>query len=151
MRVSGQRHAPAALYPLGKDSDTGGWVGPRTGQDAGATRKILCPCRGSNPDRLARSQTLYYLSYRGSPLLRLLKWQSNCFETIWPGTAVAEIRMAEERKMYFWVVILCYVVTWKAEPNVLEKELCWIVLPSSGHRPMSAFSVVVLLHSALFT
>jgi hypothetical protein len=52
MGVSGQRHAPAALYPRGKD--------------AGARRKILCLCRGSNPDRPARSPTLYCLSYRGS-------------------------------------------------------------------------------------
>jgi hypothetical protein len=41
-------------------------VGPRAGLDAGTKRKILCPCRGSNPDRPARSQTLYRLSYRGS-------------------------------------------------------------------------------------
>jgi hypothetical protein len=41
-------------------------VGPRAGLDAGVRRKILCPCRGLNPDRSARSQTLYYLSYRGS-------------------------------------------------------------------------------------
>jgi hypothetical protein len=26
----------------------GGWVGLRAGLDAGARRKILCPCRGSN-------------------------------------------------------------------------------------------------------
>jgi hypothetical protein len=39
-------------------------MGPRAGLDAGARRKILCPCRGSNPDRPARSQTLYWLSYR---------------------------------------------------------------------------------------
>jgi hypothetical protein len=45
---------------------TGGWVGPRVGLDVGARRKILCPCRGSNPDRPARSQTLSCLSYRGS-------------------------------------------------------------------------------------
>jgi hypothetical protein len=38
---------------------TGGWVGPRAGVDAGGRRKILYPCRGSNPDRPARSQTLY--------------------------------------------------------------------------------------------
>jgi hypothetical protein len=43
-----------------------GWVGSRAGLDAGARRKILFPCRGSNPDRSARSQTLYCLSYRGS-------------------------------------------------------------------------------------
>jgi hypothetical protein len=45
---------------------TGGWVGHKAGLDAGARRKILCPCRGSNPDRSARSHTLYCLSYRGS-------------------------------------------------------------------------------------
>jgi hypothetical protein len=54
MGVSGQRHALAALYPLGKDPGThwiGSWVGPRAGLDAGARRKILCLCRGSNLDR----------------------------------------------------------------------------------------------------
>jgi hypothetical protein len=37
MGVSGQRHAPTALYPRGKDPPgthcTGGWVGPRAGLD----------------------------------------------------------------------------------------------------------------------
>jgi hypothetical protein len=63
MGVTGQCHVPAALYPRGKDPGThwtGGWVGPRAGLDAEARRKILCLCRGSNPDRPARSQTLYY-------------------------------------------------------------------------------------------
>jgi hypothetical protein len=41
---------------------TGGWVGPGAGLDAEARRKILCLCRGSNPDRPVRSQTLYSLS-----------------------------------------------------------------------------------------
>jgi hypothetical protein len=49
-----------------------GWVGPRAGPDAAARRKILCPCRGSNPDRPARSQTLYCLSYRGSILICIM-------------------------------------------------------------------------------
>jgi hypothetical protein len=44
-------------------------VGPRAGLNAGARRKILCPCRESNPDRPARSQTLYCLSYSGSSIL----------------------------------------------------------------------------------
>jgi hypothetical protein len=42
MRVSGQHHAPAALYPRGKDPGThcaGGWVGPRTGLDTEAGEK----------------------------------------------------------------------------------------------------------------
>jgi hypothetical protein len=30
---------------------TGGWVGPRAGLDTEARGKIVCPCRGSNPDR----------------------------------------------------------------------------------------------------
>jgi hypothetical protein len=30
---------------------TGGWVGPRAGLDSEARGKIICPCRGSNPDR----------------------------------------------------------------------------------------------------
>jgi hypothetical protein len=45
MGVSGQRHAPAALYPRERTPGThwiGGWMGPRAGLDAGARRKILC-------------------------------------------------------------------------------------------------------------
>jgi hypothetical protein len=52
---------------------TGGWVGPRAGLDTKAKRKILCPCRGSNTDRPARSLTLSCLSYRGS-YVGLLTW-----------------------------------------------------------------------------
>jgi hypothetical protein len=42
---------------------TRGWVDPRAGLDTEDRGKILCPCRGSNPARPARSQTLYCLSY----------------------------------------------------------------------------------------
>jgi hypothetical protein len=56
MGVSGQRHAPAALYPRGKDPRYPldrrlGGTQSRSGLDAGARRKILCPCRGSNLNR----------------------------------------------------------------------------------------------------
>jgi hypothetical protein len=47
-------------------------VGLRAGLDAGARRKILCPCQGSNPDRPACSQTLYSLSYRGSIIIKII-------------------------------------------------------------------------------
>jgi hypothetical protein len=53
MGVSGQRHAPATLYPGERTPGThwiGGWVGLRDGLNAGARRKILCPCRESNLD-----------------------------------------------------------------------------------------------------
>jgi hypothetical protein len=38
---------------------TGGLVGPRAGLDAEVRGKTLCFCRGSNPGRPLRSQTLY--------------------------------------------------------------------------------------------
>jgi hypothetical protein len=47
MGVSGQRHAPTARYPRGKEPGThctGGWLGPRAGLDAEARRKIFCLC-----------------------------------------------------------------------------------------------------------
>jgi hypothetical protein len=63
MGVSGQHHAPRRALPPGEREPgihwIGGWVGPRVGLDAGARRKILCPCWGSNPSRPVRSQTLY--------------------------------------------------------------------------------------------
>jgi hypothetical protein len=48
--MSGQHHAPAALYPRGKDPGTqctGGWVGPRPGLDAEVRGKIFCLCQAS--------------------------------------------------------------------------------------------------------
>jgi hypothetical protein len=46
------RHRRA--FPPGKGPPgthwIGSWVGLRAGLDAGARRKILCPCRGSNLD-----------------------------------------------------------------------------------------------------
>jgi hypothetical protein len=54
MGVSGQRHAPAALYPRGKDIRyplDRRRVGPRAGLDTEARGKIICPCRESILDR----------------------------------------------------------------------------------------------------
>jgi hypothetical protein len=49
----------------GKDPGThctGGWVGPRAGLDKEAIGKILCPCRGSNPDRpVVQSVVRHYI------------------------------------------------------------------------------------------
>ena len=60
--MRGQRHAPAALYPRERPGThcTEGWVGPRAGLDrCGKSR----PTRIRSPDRPARSQSLYRLSY----------------------------------------------------------------------------------------
>jgi hypothetical protein len=68
MGVSRQRHAPAALCPGEMTPGThctGGWMGPRAGLDTEDRGKILAPA-GIEPrssSRLARSQTLYCLSY----------------------------------------------------------------------------------------
>jgi hypothetical protein len=54
MGVSGQRHTRTALCPGERNLGThcrGGWVGPRASLDTKASGKILCPYRGSNPDR----------------------------------------------------------------------------------------------------
>ena len=58
--MSGQQHAPTALYPRERPGThfTGGWVDPRV-WTGGKAR----PHRDSIPDRPARSQSLYRLSY----------------------------------------------------------------------------------------
>jgi hypothetical protein len=68
MVVGGQQHVPAALPP-GKRPRThciGGWVGPGlvwTGAEK------LAPTGIPFPDRPARSESLYRLSYRAPPPL----------------------------------------------------------------------------------
>jgi hypothetical protein len=62
--VGGQHHAPAAL-PRERPGThcTGGWVGPRA---VWMCAKNLAPTGIRFPDRSARSQSLYRLSYRAS-------------------------------------------------------------------------------------
>ena len=61
--VSGQQHAPAALYPRERPGThfTGGWVGPRAGLDG---RKILSPPGFDPGPSSPLAQSLYPLSYR---------------------------------------------------------------------------------------
>jgi hypothetical protein len=53
---------PGRALPPGKGPPSTHWmvgtVGPRAGLDAEARRKIPCPCPGSNPGSIIRSQTL---------------------------------------------------------------------------------------------
>jgi hypothetical protein len=69
MGVSGQRHAPDAIYLQEKTPGThwiGGWVDLRAGLDREVKGKILRPCQGLNPGRPVCSQTLYWLSHPDS-------------------------------------------------------------------------------------
>jgi hypothetical protein len=70
--VSGQIHAPAALPTRVRAPGTrwiGGWVDPRAGLNDMEKRKFLIlPELELEPlGRAAHSQSLYRLSYRGSP------------------------------------------------------------------------------------
>jgi hypothetical protein len=61
MEVTGQRHAPAAIYPGKGPPGTywiGGCVGLRAGLDTEARGEILFHGRGSNPGSPLCSQTL---------------------------------------------------------------------------------------------
>jgi hypothetical protein len=74
MEVSGQLHAPAALHPGKKPLHwIGSWVGLTAGLDMVTKRNVPSPRRESNPDRPAPTQSLYLLSYPGSPGLYELK------------------------------------------------------------------------------
>jgi hypothetical protein len=48
----------------------GGWVGLRAGLDAGARRKILCPCRGSNLDHQGQMHRFSHEPHQSKPLRR---------------------------------------------------------------------------------
>jgi hypothetical protein len=69
MGVSGQRHAQAVLYPRGYDPRyplDRRLGGPQSRSGRRALKKNPLPLSGIEPDCPARSQTLYYLSNRGS-------------------------------------------------------------------------------------
>jgi len=63
--VSGQQHAPAALYPVERPGThcTGGWVGPRAGLD----ERIISSSPGFDPGTFQPvAQSLYRLSCRAN-------------------------------------------------------------------------------------
>jgi hypothetical protein len=83
---------PGRALPPGETAPgtpwTGGWVGPRASLDAEVRGKILCLCRGSNPGRPVRSQTLHWLSYPGSYVFLVVSsiqaFQPNFYMHFWP-------------------------------------------------------------------
>jgi hypothetical protein len=66
---------PRPRFTLGKMTPgthrIGGWVGLRAGLDAGARRKILCPCRGSNLDHpIIQPVVRHYTAWATGPYRR---------------------------------------------------------------------------------
>jgi hypothetical protein len=96
--VSGQHHAPAALYPLDRAHGThwiGGWVGLRAGLNAETTGKILCLCqRLTPPPPVVCSHTLHWLSYPQSLYVDVYQRnQSKISYTILGGLQTSKIKL----------------------------------------------------------
>jgi hypothetical protein len=75
MGVSGQRYAPAAVYPRERTPGThctGGWVAPEPVWTQRKNPLLLPGIEPRSRGRPARSQTLYRLSYPGSTLTVVL-------------------------------------------------------------------------------
>jgi hypothetical protein len=58
----------------------GGWVGPRAGLDAGARRKILCLCRGSNLDLpIVQPVVRHYTAWAPAAHITIITLPKNAF------------------------------------------------------------------------
>jgi hypothetical protein len=80
MGVSGQRHTPSEPYPRGRPIGThwtGGWVGLRAGLDTEDRGKIICPCRGSNPDCPVVQPIVRHYTAWATRLLQLIMRRCN--------------------------------------------------------------------------
>jgi hypothetical protein len=116
MGLSGQRHAPAALYPRGKTHGThctGGWVGPRAGLDTEDRGKIPSPLPGiehRSPGRPGGSQTLYCLSYP----LTVFRYPVHCLEPSCSGQSPDDT---------FLNTIMNPVIPWKRELSCWNERL----------------------------
>jgi hypothetical protein len=86
--VSGQQHAPTAIYPRERPGThcTGDWVGPRTGLDRCWKSR---PMGIRSPDRPARNQSLYRLSYQAQTKDQYFRFSVNICS---PSTLVRGIK-----------------------------------------------------------
>jgi hypothetical protein len=138
MRVGGQLHAPAALPP-GKRPSTHCircWVGPRADLDScGKSR----PHRDSAPDRPARSESLYRLSY---PRRKYYKFYNTILVSSFSAPANSQgqkglcsfcLQMEHRCKLESWSqCILCVFLK-------MQVNLTALCLPSSTYTSLNKF------------
>jgi hypothetical protein len=87
---------PATLCPRERTPGSlcsGGWVGLRAGLDTEATGKILCPCRGLNPDHpVVQSVVRHYTDWATPASLEQVEgWKGS-----WPPWCVWKGKDSEE-------------------------------------------------------
>jgi hypothetical protein len=113
----------------------GGWVGPRAVLDVEAIRKILCLCRGSNPGRPVRSQTLYWLRYLNSIYIYFSKKICRLVQTDGIRQMAVSMKMA-----VFWVVAPCSKHLWN-----ISKLLPDYTTQQPRRQPPSRHGLIFLL------
>jgi hypothetical protein len=122
MGVSGQHHALAALYPRYPLYRRLG--GPRAGLDTEVRGKILCPCRGSNPDR---------------PVVQPVVRHYTAWANLAPKTEISSAKVIKHiLKFFFSHFNIISLILFKA--IVMKLHIYW-------HKPV--FFMYIKVHSVL--
>jgi hypothetical protein len=100
---------------------TGGWVGPRAGLDIEARGKILCPCRGSNPDRpVVRSSSLPELTRL--PLCECNTEICSLLGCFWSTQARVQRNRREKEKVWFGLFIEMFLANYTfPKPEIVTR------------------------------
>jgi hypothetical protein len=137
MGLSGQRHAPAALYPF-RYPLVKRLGGPQSRSGRRAGRKILCHCRGSNPGSPDRCQTLYCLSYRGSKKVENIFFKSTYDYTKY--LPMSSVFQTESEALLHWttevIFKLCIVNLCRLSR---KSDLYWENVRSTSHDTSLAY------------
>jgi len=133
--VRGQRHAPATLYLTERPGThcTGGWVGPH-GQSGRAEN--LAPTGIRSPDRPARSQSLYRLSYPSPRCFqcRVQLWvQLYLYQPFVPAWHITGWPLSLHASMSFTLTAVIVTIIWfykkkKKKKKKKNLKMQWIVL-----------------------
>jgi hypothetical protein len=95
---------------------TGGWVGLKAGLDTEARGKILCPCRGSNPDRpVVQPVVRHYTDWANpAPNIKVnFTPFSSCMNIkfIHEENGVKLTKMDLKRDLEVWCIVVSHVMT----------------------------------------